>query len=131
MAKKNTRGNPVIGAWLALVPKRCMFCGCGCEWPGLQVHHIARRSHAPRSPVRDMSYNLLLLCERCHSVDFAAMTAAKQLCVKKLIDPQHYDLQAWLKIKDPELKAPLRVTEADVLAEEPKIKRRMTWIKLS
>lgn len=36
--------------------------------------------------------------------------------MKKLKDPLNYNLQEWLRIADPSLRAPLRVTEMEVNA---------------
>jgi hypothetical protein len=42
------------------------------------------------------------------------MPHAKQLAYKQLSDHRHYDLSLWLKIRDPDLRAPKRVTQEDV-----------------
>lgn len=42
------------------------------------------------------------------------MPHAKQLAYKKLHDPLHFNLSAWLLIGDPELRAPNRVTEQEI-----------------
>ena len=47
--------------------------------------------------------------------DLAAMPHAKQLAYKYIHDILHYDLEAWLRIKDPDLRAPNRVTEDEVM----------------
>ena len=47
--------------------------------------------------------------------DLAAMPHAKQLAYKYIHDILHYDLNAWLKVKDPELRAPNRVMEDEVM----------------
>lgn len=47
--------------------------------------------------------------------DLAAMPHARQLAYKYIHDILHYDLEEWLRIKDPELRAPNRVTEDEVM----------------
>ena len=91
---------------------RCMFCGLSPHWPELQVHEIERRSQAPRTWAQRC--NFLLLCQSCHAGPFATMPHAKQLALKYLRDPLHYDLQEWLRIKDPTCRAPARVTQEEV-----------------
>lgn len=51
------------------------------------------------------------------------MPHAKQLCLKKKADPQNYSLADWLRIRDPELSAPERVTEEDVDSHTEEIHR--------
>lgn len=93
-------------------PDRCMYCGKGDGWPGLQIHEIERRSQAAGRWAH--TANFLVLCEQCHADEFGAMPHARQLAVKLLKDAEHFDLSAWLKIKDPELRAPERVTLRDI-----------------
>ena len=93
-----------------------MFCGVRepDAWPGLEVHEIERKSHAPKSWGNTANY--LLLCQRCHAGVFATMPHAKQLAVKLIKDFEHFDLYEWLRIRDPELRAPERVTMDEVLS---------------
>jgi hypothetical protein len=77
-----------------------------------EVHEIERKSHAPKRWAHRCNY--LLLCHQCHSGPFAAMPHAKQLAVKLVRDPNHFELVTWLRLRDPELRAPERVTIADV-----------------
>jgi hypothetical protein len=42
------------------------------------------------------------------------MPHAKQLAFKLIADPCHFDLDTWLRLKDPELHAPGRVTMQEV-----------------
>lgn len=93
---------------------RCMYCG---DSDILEVHEIARRSAATRSWGDPSNY--LLLCgamsrNNCHEKRFATMPAARQLAVKLIRDPWSYSLVDWLRIQDPELKAPDRVTQEEV-----------------
>lgn len=96
---------------------RCMWCGA-CDI--LEVHEISRRSAASRAwGVRS---NYLLLCgsmspNRCHEEHFSTMPAARQLAVKFLQDRLHFNLEEWLRIEDPELRAPHRVTQEEILDE--------------
>jgi hypothetical protein len=78
----------------------------------LEIHEIERRSAAPNrwwSPC-----NALLLCPKCHATDFAAMPHARQLAIKLVKDPEDFDLDEWLLIKDPTRQAPERVTWSDI-----------------
>lgn len=79
------------------MPQLCMWCGKASKWPGLEVHEICRRSRASRS--WGINENYLLLCQPCHSDLFATMPLARQLAVKKIKDPLHYDLEKWLEIR--------------------------------
>jgi len=45
------------------------------------------------------------------------MPHARQLAHKLLWDAEAFDLEAWLRIRDPELRAPRRVTLAEVVRE--------------
>jgi hypothetical protein len=90
----------------------CMSCGCKGGFTGLQIHEITRRAQASTRWACRSSY--LLLCQSCHESDFASMAHTDQLAIKKVKDPEYYDLQKWLRISDPELKAPRRVTEEEV-----------------
>ena len=91
-----------------------MWCGCKGDWRGLEVHEIERRSAAPRNWAKVCSY--LLICGTCHAVDFAAMDKAKQLRVKMEKDAEHYSLECFLRIADPTLRAPNRITQEEVNA---------------
>jgi hypothetical protein len=99
--------------WKNSMPQVC--CGCGRAIPRklLQIHEIERRSQAQRTWGHRSNY--LLLCAGCHAGDFDSMPHADQLARKLLHDPEHFDLNVWLKIRDPELRAPQRVTLREVL----------------
>lgn len=99
--------------WRKQTPDACMYCGqMNVHFP-LEIHEIERKSHAPeRWGVRS---NYLKLCRYCHSHEFAAMPHAKQLAVKLCRDIDNFDLDEWLRIRDPELRAPERVTLQDVV----------------
>lgn len=97
--------------WRDSVSQSCM----GCGWQAmLQIHEMERRSHAS-GRWGDRS-NYLLLCQRCHDGAFATMSHARQLAHKLLCDTKHFDLQAWLMLRDPDLQAPERVTMRDIAA---------------
>ena len=98
--------------WRCEQPGCCMYCGASPRWPELQVHEIERKSQAPRSWAQRCNY--LLLCQPCHAGPFATMPHAKQLALKYLCDPKHFDLPGWLKIKDPNGLAPNRVTQEEI-----------------
>lgn len=91
---------------------RCMGCGVSAPWFGLHVHEIERRSHAPTRWAHPCNY--LLLCPRCHGTDFATMGHARQLAHKLYWDAKNYDLDAWIRIRDPDLTAPRRVLKSEV-----------------
>jgi len=99
--------------WRSTIPNRCMYCGRGDDWPGLQIHEIERRSAA--SNRWGHTANFLVLCGECHAGPFASMVHCRQLAVKLLKDPEHFDLVAWLRIKDTELRAPTRVTMENIV----------------
>lgn len=108
-------------AWRRSVPQVCMYCGKRPRGRGLQVHEIERRSHAPRTWANPCNY--LLVCHECHAGAFATMSHAAQLAVKLLLDEPNFCLDAWLRLRDPELKAPLRVTMGEVLECLERIKK--------
>lgn len=100
-------------AWKLQAPARCM--GCNSRWQDvgpLEIHEIERRSHS-----RNWAHpcNYLLLCQECHAGKFATMPHAQQLAHKLKYDPLHFDLDHWLRIRDPELRAPNRVTMDEIM----------------
>lgn len=100
---------------------RCMWCG-GSDI--LDVHEIERRSAAPRSWGTTCNYVVAcgsLSSNNCHEKVFGTLSHAVQLAVKLLRNPTAYDLQSWLKISDPDLRAPLRVTQKEVDKEAKKL----------
>lgn len=98
--------------WRLEHPQLCMSCGGSSSWPPLAVHEIERRSHAIKCWGHRCNY--LLICQACHAGPFACMPHARQLAFKLIADPAHFDLDAWLRLKDPELHAPERVTMREV-----------------
>jgi hypothetical protein len=90
--------------------------GCGKKRYWLETHEIERRSQATHGRWEHVC-NYLLLCRQCHAGEFSAMPHARQLAYKLHWDPQCYNLQEWLRLKDPELNAPKRVTTFEVLVE--------------
>jgi hypothetical protein len=90
-----------------------MYCQQGPDWLPLQVHEIERKSQAPKRWGSRSNY--LLLCQNCHAGPFANMDHPAQLSVKLLRDPDHFNLPEWLMLRDPELRAPLRVRMRDVV----------------
>lgn len=102
----------------SIFPQQCWICGFS-PWmrPGLlQVHHIERRSHA--TVRQDHACNYFLTCNRgCHETKLNTIgntSHAMQLAYKLKHDPEHFDLEAWLRLRDPDLKAPDRVTLREV-----------------
>jgi hypothetical protein len=99
--------------WAAEQEPVCMVCGERfAQWPPASVHHIERRAHAPGRYAHRC--NLLAACDACHDGALATMGHAKQLAYKLAHDPANYDLAAWLRLRDPELRAPNRVTQDEV-----------------
>lgn len=86
-------------AWRDEQKPRCMKClkaFGGLRWP--EIHEIEKRSQAPKSWGQRCNY--LLLCNPCHwEMDDAEWTHARQLALKFRMDPEHFDLAAWLAIK--------------------------------
>jgi len=95
--------------WRYAMPQECMNCG---SRDMLEIHEMERKSHA--SGRWGHTCNYLLLCQVCHADDFAAMPHERQLAVKLVRDAEHFDLESWLRIRDAELRAPERVTLADI-----------------
>jgi len=89
---------------------RCM--GCGKRKSALQIHEIERRGHAPGRWAHRCNY--LLLCPTCHGWMFDCMPHAEQLAFKLYWDTHHYDLDSWLRLRDPELLAPHRIEISEV-----------------
>tara|TARA_R110002020_G_scaffold176670_7_gene369037 strand:+ start:262 stop:777 length:516 start_codon:yes stop_codon:yes gene_type:complete len=91
----------------------CWICG-ERDYRGfpLETHEMERRSQAPTRWMQRCNY--FRTCKICHMDKLASMAHARQLSYKQARDPENYDLQAWLKIRDPDLHAPNRVTQEDV-----------------
>jgi hypothetical protein len=91
----------------------CWICGSRdyAGWP-LETHEIERRSQAPTRCMNVCNY--FRTCKKCHMDDLAAMPHARQLAYKYMHDHESYDLQEWLKLRDPDLRAPNRVTQDEV-----------------
>lgn len=104
---------------------QCMYCDESPQWPPLAVHEIERRAHAVKRWAEPC--NFLLLCERCHAGEFATMPHAKQLAVKFLRDRENYDLDAWLRLRDPAMEAPRRVTQEEVVRWVKRLSSGMSW----
>ena len=103
--------------WRLSVNEECMLCKwaekCGgFRW--LETHEIERRSHAAGRWAHPCNY--LLVCNACHAEMIPTMSHAMQLAIKWMNDPTNFDLDVWLRLRDPELTAPERVTMEDVEA---------------
>ena len=101
--------------WRLSVLDECMLCGWrnthgGFVW--LETHEIDRRSHAPGRWAHPCNY--LLVCNNCHAETIPTMSHAEQLAVKWTNDPTEFNLETWLRLRDPDLRAPTRVTMEDV-----------------
>lgn len=98
--------------WRHSMPQMCMHCDWDEKPKLLEVHEIERRSQAVNRWWHRCQG--LLLCHACHSGIYDSMPHARQLAVKYLKDPEHYDLEAWLKIKP---RPSTYVTEEEVMRE--------------
>ena len=111
--------------WALAHWKTCMGCGRR-QWAGamfpLECHEIERRSHSPHRWAA--LCNLLMLCRTCHIGPFDTMPHAQQLAHKLHFDPDNFDLEAWLRVRDPELRAPNRVTYGEVAEHLEDVKER-------
>lgn len=77
----------------------CFVCFCNRAerrrgWSWFEVQHIERKSHAKRSPIRDLRCNLMLTCKQCHDGPLATMEHAKQLAYRHFSDPWAYETLA-------------------------------------
>ncbi len=108
---------------------KCWICGVStyAGFP-LETHEMERKSHAPNHSWAAKE-NYFCACKRCHMDDLAAMPHAKQLAYKYIRDVENYDLEAWLRVKDPSLRAPNRVTEDEVMdaVKEIVLKQEIVW----
>lgn len=107
-AQQRARQEWAEAAWKRI--RVCMGCGRSPAW--YEVHEMERRSQAPKTWAHPCNY--LLLCRTCHAGPFATMEHAYQLAHKLYWDKEHFDLEAWLRLKDRELVAPRRVTMEEV-----------------
>jgi len=81
----------------------------------LQVHHIERRGHSTTR--QDHNCNYFLTCRKCHDTKLNNITNtshAIQLAYKLKNDPEHFDLEEWLRLRDHDLKSPERVTMKEI-----------------
>ena len=85
--------------WKAKHPQKCMYCGDDKNPLKLEIHEIERRSQATNKWWPIDGCNGLLLCNHCHQTYFSSMPHVKQLAVKKKMDPVHYNLRMWLRIR--------------------------------
>lgn len=101
--------------WRDSMPEVCMHCrhraghystDGGYRW--FEVHEILSRAQAPNA--WGFRANYLKLCQLCHP-KVAAMPHAWQLALKKKRDAVHYDLDEWLRRRNPEAMAYVTVDE--------------------
>jgi hypothetical protein len=90
----------------------CMWCGSDGGFIGLETHEVQRKSSSQGRWATRCNY--LRLCQQCHAGPFANMPHVEQMKLKAMADFENYDLQAWLRIADPELRAPDRITQEEV-----------------
>jgi hypothetical protein len=108
--------------WRARKAELCMVCGWESgsrsgwgQFKWLETHEIERRSQAAGRWARPCNY--LLVCNLCHAGPLAAMPHARQLAHKLAGDAEDFDLEVWLRIRDPDLRAPERVTMDEIREE--------------
>lgn len=102
--------------WRNSLAQCCMICGWsggGSEYRWLETHEIERRSQASTRWAHRCNY-LLLCSSPCHSELIPLMCHAEQLAHKFRADRERFDLDAWLRLRDPDLNAPDRVSMEDV-----------------
>lgn len=103
---------------------RCWICNATSHagFP-LETHEIEKRSQAPHHKWASL-VNYFRVCKKCHMDDVEDMTHAEQLAYKRVYDPENYDRIEWMKLKDPELKAPKRVEAWEVKEAHEKFQKR-------
>ena len=102
-------------AWRSEMIPYCMDCGIPQDYAPrrfLEIHEILPRSYLRNNWHSRM--NILLLCADCHFRQQARNrdSMIRCLAIKQLRDPLHYDLQAWLKLRNQ--KAMEFITQAEV-----------------
>ena len=55
--------------------------------------------------------------------DLAAMPHARQLAYKIIYDTDNFEIEGWLKLRDPELRAPRRVELREILDAFKELKK--------
>lgn len=90
--------------WLAQ-QDRCAVC---MLQTALDPHEIITRARATEWC---QLFNFLAVCRGCHDVVLIWLPMHVQLALKKLSDPEHYDLQATLRLAK---LAPTYITQGDV-----------------
>lgn len=106
---------------------RCWMCGARSHSGlPLETHEMERRSHGPQMRWAHRC-NYFRACHRCHDGPLATMPHHKQLAYKLLADPKNYDLDSWLKIRDPDLRAPIRVTQQEVDESVETLNGELPW----
>ena len=123
---------PTIGDWSECF-YRCFVCGKRepmnpGELSRLQTHHVERKSQSHKSRYNH-PVNYLRCCLACHEGPLATMAHARQLAYKWRSDLAGYGsladfVTAFLRVKDPELRAPHRVTVEEVLEALEKIQSK-------
>jgi hypothetical protein len=96
-------------------PNKCMCCQKPLI-PQLVPHcHEIETKAVATGNAWNHPCNFLKLCGECHQGRIPYWGRAKQLALKLARDFDRFDLCAWLRIKDPDLNAPDRVTIDDIL----------------
>ena len=101
--------------WRALMPMVCMDCGIQQRHAPrkfLEIHEILTRASLPGAWY--FRANIILLCGPCHFKQQARNKESMTRClaVKALRDPLHYDLELWLKTRNP--KAMQYITQEEI-----------------
>lgn len=87
----------------------------------LDIHEICRKSQAPHWKWADPC-NYLLLGRRAHESDLIAISGREshiiQLALKKFRDPDNFDLQKWLELRNPNAMQYISMEEIDAVVLE-------------
>lgn len=110
MARSNRQGQRIRNQWKDTLPLHYCWI-CGRDDCLIEVHHVERRSHAKHP---DDWCNFFLACHDCHQGPLESMSHAEQLALKRLHDPDSYDLKQWHLLRFPDGRAPDRVTPIEV-----------------
>jgi len=92
----------------------CWVCG-RTSYNGfpLETHEMERKSHGVQGAWAIIQ-NYFRACKKCHMDNLSTMPHHEQLAFKSLYDAENYNREQWLRIRDPNLRAPNRVTQSEI-----------------
>lgn len=112
--------------WKASIEQRCWWCGRyehELQLPSrLEINEITPRSAAPNRWWHRC--NGSLVCTSCHEQYGHAASDLQWLARKQRFDREHYDLQEWLRMRNPRAMSFIVQREVDV---EVKRQEAMGW----